>query len=189
MKNDPAMLERLNDPERLQCIPPAYIWDKLENPECRVLVDIGAGTGLFSRAFLDLMGGGTIYALDESEVMVAWMNANMAPVFPDIHPALMDDAKIPLEDADADVVIMFSVHHELKDPGRMLAEVLRILKPGGKLCIADWKREKTKGGPPLAIRIAGDEIARQMMDAGFVSVFEDIGLERHSLVLGEKPKA
>ena len=47
-KFDPEKMEKLNDPERLNDIPPDFIWEKLDVRTPGTLVDLGAGTGFFS---------------------------------------------------------------------------------------------------------------------------------------------
>ncbi|MCP3923173.1 MAG: hypothetical protein GY714_11375 [Desulfobacterales bacterium] len=42
----PANLDKLNNPQKLIDIPPAYIWDKLNIELTDVIVEVGAGTAL-----------------------------------------------------------------------------------------------------------------------------------------------
>jgi len=48
---NPKKLEKLNNPDRLKAIPPEFIWGKLNLVDPRYLLDLGAGTGMFSIAF------------------------------------------------------------------------------------------------------------------------------------------
>jgi len=81
---------------------------------------------------------------------------------------------------------MINLHHELKAPEQILAEARRLLKPGAKIMIVDWKTEETPEGPPLKIRVAPGVIRGQLKKAGFVNIFESDGLPYHHILVGEK---
>ena len=44
---------------------------------------------------------------------------------------------LPLEDAELDVALLFMVTHLVLEPRKVLAEVRRVLKPGGRLLLLD----------------------------------------------------
>ncbi|MBN2657341.1 MAG: class I SAM-dependent methyltransferase, partial [Spirochaetales bacterium] len=112
-KFNPGKLARLNDPVRLVQIPPAFVLEKLELEGCSVLADIGAGTGLFTKAFLELCGSGTAYAADVSPVMVDWMKENLTSGAGEIIPLLVDENTLPIDSDSVDLAIMFNLYHEL----------------------------------------------------------------------------
>jgi len=186
-KFDPAKLDRLNDPERLEDIPPSYIWDRLGLTDCNTVIDLGAGTGLFSRAFLALMKGGTVYAADTSTQMINWVSTHVVPDHPGIIPVLVEESRLPFDDRAADLVLLFNVYHELEDRVATLGEVYRVLRDGGKFCVVDWKKKVTEHGPPLDHRITSGEIAKELAGSGFIAVQTDETLRNHSLVWAEKP--
>lgn len=187
-KFDPAKLDKLNNPERLQVIDPDKLWAALEPDHPQVLVDIGAGTGLFARAFADKMPEGDIYACDLSPVMIDWMRQHVVPNFPRIHVQPSTETATGLADGIADLVIMINLHHELERPEALLVEAYRLLKNGGKVLVVDWKKQETGEGPPLEIRVEAEEIMRQLRVAGFSAVRSQETLEKHSLVTGLKPQ-
>lgn len=74
-----------------------------------------------------------------------------------------DLAKIPAGSLDA--VITIRNYHDLENPPEVLAELKRILKPGGVLGIAD---SRTAAGRDVKThRIADDVIVREVIAAGF----------------------
>lgn len=185
-KFNPEKLAMLNNPERLKNTSPDYIWAKLNMKRCDVITDIGAGTGIFTKAFLTLAGGGKAYAADISPVMVGWMKENLSVDTGEVVPLLMEETSVPLDDDSVDLVLMINLYHELDQPEVSLKEALRILRSDGRICIVDWKKEETESGPPLKIRISREDIAEAVGIAGFRSVQSDDGLPDHSLVWAAK---
>ncbi|MBS3757969.1 MAG: class I SAM-dependent methyltransferase [Desulfobacterales bacterium] len=186
-KFDPRHIHKLNDTKRLETLNPDYLWAFSGLKDPHVLVDVGAGTGFFAVAFAEKMNGGKIYACDTADEMIAWMQENITASYADqIIPVKSKEASIPLSDAIADLVSMINLHHELKAPEQILAEARRLLKPGAKIMIVDWKTEETPEGPPLKIRVAPGVIRGQLKKAGFVNIFESDGLPYHHILVGEK---
>lgn len=181
---NPQKLARLNDPQRLEMIKPEAIWSALALSDPQVLVDIGAGTGFFARQFARKIPAGKVYACDTSAVMVAWMEENL--VVENIRPLLSGKASVPLADGCADLVYMISVHHELLEPLKLLGEIHRLLKPGGKVALIDWQDKSTPGGPPREIRISEGVVVEQLRLAGFSQVCQHAVLPYHFLISGKK---
>lgn len=185
-KFDPKKLSKLNNPDRLNDIPPHYLLDKLELKNSETLIDIGAGTGFFSIPIADHLSRGKVFACDISPEMIKWMNKNVRPDHPNIIPVQMKEYSIPLEDGAADGVLMINLHHELEEPERILQEAFRLLKRKGKILIVDWKKEDMPNGPPVRIRITPEEVVGQLKLTGFSGMKSDRSLAKHFLVLAWK---
>ena len=185
-KFDPGKLQKLNDPQRLVDIPPDYIWERLHLEKPGVIVDIGAGTGFFSIAFVKKSKSSKIYACDLSDVMIQWMEENISPKHPGIIPVKTEEHNIPLDNRIADLVFMINLHHELDNPFLTIVESNRILKPEGTICIVDWKKKEMQEGPPVHIRYLPEQVKEQLKNAGFkeVRIYND--LQKHFLVAGKK---
>jgi len=186
-KFDPKKLAKLNDPKRLEYLNPDVIWGKIRLADADVLIDIGAGTGLFAMLFGKKIKSGKVYACDISEVMIAWMNDNIpAEMKGIVIPVKMEENSVPLADGIADLVYMINLHHELEQPLKLLKEALRLLKKDGKLMIIDWKKEVTPEGPPLEIRITEEAIQAQMSESGFSDTDKYTVLPYHNFLIGKK---
>ena len=187
-KFDPAKLDRLNNPQRLERENPDLIWQTLDLPSPRLLVEIGAGTGFIALQFLRHLPVGSICACDISDQLLAWLGEHLPEEARGrVIPMKMSETEVPLAGGIADLVYMVNLHHELEDPPGILGEALRLLRPGGKVAVVDWKKAPTPEGPPLEIRFAAEEIVAQMRGAGFARVAAHPLLEHHHLVIGEKP--
>lgn len=171
-KFDPARAERLNDPARLERLDPGVMWAAAAIADPLSIVDIGAGTGLLSAAWARLAPDATVYAADLSDEMLAWMTAHLPDDVADsLVPLKADESSVPLADGATDLVTMVALYHELEDPAASLLEAHRLLRPGGRLLIVDWKREEgATMGPPLAHRVSVEDIMEAVRAAGFDDV-------------------
>lgn len=190
MKFDMDKLERLNDPGRFETLPPEVFWAALGAPEGEtVLVEIGAGTGLFASAFVSRSPEVIVYAADTADQMLEWMQFNRPEVAENrIFPVKASETGLPLPDAMADGLYMINLHHELAEPQASYAEALRLLKPGGRLLVVDWAPRETPKGPPQEIRVQPDELQRIVEGAGFADVRVDVDtLPWHTMLTAVKP--
>lgn len=183
-KFDVAKLERLNDPGRLETMPPKVMWQALGSPAAQVIVEIGAGTGLFAAALCALAPGATMYAVDTEQAMLDWMIRNRSEVADGrIVPVLSTEGSVPLDDGVADVVAMINVHHELADPDAIYAEAFRLLSPGGSVLVVDWAPYETPKGPSLEVRATPARIVWLLERAGFsLARVHEGALAWHSMV-------
>jgi SAM-dependent methyltransferase len=104
-----------------------------------VVLDLGCGAGidtlLGARA---VRPGGRAIGLDMTDEMVARARTNAAAADlanVEILPGLMES--IPLSDASVDVVVSNGVLNLSTRKSRVLAEAMRVLRPGGRIAIAD----------------------------------------------------
>lgn len=177
MKFDLAKLEKLNHPGRFDDLKPDVMWVALGSPAPSVIVEIGAGTGMFAERFALMAPDATVFAADIEEAMVAWMNDNRELARGGrLVPLLAEETHVPLDDEVADLVVMINLHHELVDPAASYAEALRLLRPGGQILVADWAPGDSPKGPPQAIRIDGQTAVGYLERAGFVDGVSHAGL-------------
>ncbi|MDI6712756.1 MAG: class I SAM-dependent methyltransferase [Anaerosomatales bacterium] len=186
---DPKKLAKLNDVARLDDLVPDAMWEAFGAAEALVVVEVGAGTGLFAREFAARMpADGVVYAVDAEPAMTAWMREHLHETGGariEVVDAAAED--LPFDDESADLVYMINLHHELDDPARALAEALRVLKPGARIGIVDWKKEPTPKGPPVEHRAGAERIADDLARAGFVSIEPKPVLRYHDVVIGMRP--
>lgn len=185
-KFDPKKLKKLNNPQRLKDVPVEHILNKLGLEQSHVFVEIGAGTAFFSIAFLQQAKPSILYACDISKTMLSWIEENVIPDYPLIHPVQNHEASVPLDDEIANLVFTIHLHHELENPGQILDEAFRILRTGGKVLVVDWKKLDMAEGPPTHIRCTPEDVKSQMKNSGFKNIQISNELEKHFFVTGEK---
>ncbi len=117
------------------------------------VLDIGSGSGTDALISARLVGaGGHVYALDMTAPMRAKLQAAAASAGVTNLETLDGDAEaIPLPDQSVDVVTTNGVLNLVPDKPRAFAEIHRVLKPGGRLQIADIALAK-----PVAERFRQD---------------------------------
>ncbi len=108
------------------------------NPGDAVL-DIGCGAGVDSLVAARLVGaGGRVVGLDVTAAMIERARAHQARLGLGQVTFQMGDAEaLPFPDNDFDAVISNGVFNLTLDKARALSEAHRVLKPGGRLMIAD----------------------------------------------------
>jgi len=183
LKFDVSKLERLNDPGRFEQLDPDLMWRALGRPTPEAIVEIGAGTGLFSARFSDMAPDAVVYAVDAEPVMVEWMQENRKGVAEGrIVPVLSTESSVPLPSASADLVLMINVHHELADPDAIYREGVRLLRAGGQMLVVDWAPRETPKGPPQGVRASVETLVATLESAGMCDVLEHPGLEWHTML-------
>jgi ubiquinone/menaquinone biosynthesis C-methylase UbiE len=187
-KFDPARARRLDDPERLSLLSPETMWQAAGIESPRVIVDIGAGTGLITSAFARLAPEATVYAADISDEMLDWVRSHLAPDLSGrVVPIKSEETRVPLQDGAADLVTMVTVFHELSDAPATLREALRLLAKGGRLLVVDWAKEAAPRGPSLAARVDASEIVQQVAEAGLDQVESHDVLPGFSVITATRP--
>lgn len=99
------------------------------------VLDIAAGTGTSSAAIAK--HGAHVVAADFSEGMLAEGRARHASneLIEFVHA---DALQLPFEDSSFDAVTISYGLRNVTDPGQALSEMLRVLKPGGRVVIAEF---------------------------------------------------
>lgn len=104
------------------------------SPGIHRVIDLGCGTGRFSGLLAEVYGGAVV-GVDPSLRMLAQRES------PGSLLAAGDAEAIPLAAATSDVVFLSMVYHHLGSVPRALAEMRRILRPGGHVLVRNPTRE------------------------------------------------
>ncbi|MDF2726145.1 MAG: yrrT [Paenibacillus sp.] len=104
-------------------------------------LDIGTGTGNLAGRFVK--GGIRMSAIDQSKRMLNVCQNK----FPQLDTKLGNFLAIPYMDGQFDFIVSSFALHHLTDDQKMMAmeEMRRVLKPKGRICIADLMREEPDG--------------------------------------------
>jgi SAM-dependent methyltransferase len=162
------------------------------------VLDVACGTGLVTLRAAQIVGPqGQVVGVDLSERMVQAAGRRARAV--GLHPVRferMDAEQLDLTDASRDAALCAFGLMYLPEPGRALQELMRVLRPGGRLGLAVWgERERcgwsalfpivdaevTTDVCPLFFRLGqGDALARLCSEAGATGLqTERIGTTLH----------
>lgn len=103
-----------------------------------VVLDLGAGPGMFVRALAERTPAMRAIGVECAPYMLE--AAVQLPPGCEIISEDLHDPKLPLPDNSVDAAMASVVLHEMSQPLRALQEMRRCLKPGGRLYILDWVR-------------------------------------------------
>ena len=181
---DATQAHRLDNPDRTRHVPQAAIVAAVSPYPGIVVADIGSGIGYSLLPIVEAVAGdGTFYALDSQQRMLDELSARLAdhPYGAKITPLLTPEDAVALADESVDVVMSVSTYHELPDRTQYNRDILRALKPGGKLVVIDWKPlaegAERVAGPPADHRVAAEKAHAEMRSAGFAMIEGHVGFE------------
>jgi ubiquinone/menaquinone biosynthesis C-methylase UbiE len=101
-------------------------------------VDVGCGTGVLLERARALGWGAAGVGVDLSIEMLSVARARLGAASPllaaDVH-------RLPLRSESFGLAVSTSVLHHWDDPERALAEIFRVLLPGGRLVLTDWSAD------------------------------------------------
>lgn len=132
------------------------------------LLDIGTGTGRMVELFA---GQAEIaVAFDRSSEMLRIARAKLVPGRARVEFVQGDFNALPFECAEFDTAILHQVLHYSRSPQRVIAEVARVLAPGGLALFADFAphmREDLRTGSAHArLGFAHDQMREWLRDEG-----------------------
>jgi ubiquinone/menaquinone biosynthesis C-methylase UbiE len=148
-------------------------------------VDFGSGTGLFALPMAELVGSKCkVYAVDNSLEMMEHIRAKSPPA--NLILINKDVEKTGLAGQIADFCFLAFILHEVKEPGDLIAEAVRLLKSGGKLVVVEWKTDLDSPGPPRKVRISKYQIEQLFGRSGLtLEIYLDWS-PNHYVAVGRK---
>jgi len=119
--------------------------EKAQLPASAVVADIGTGTGFVLQGLVNRAA--RLVGFDESEEMLAVARQKLSQ-YTHVELRRAEGRRLPAKDGCFDAVFANMYLHHTPDPAAAIAEMARILKPGGRLVIIDldshdqaWMRE------------------------------------------------
>jgi len=108
------------------------------------VADVGAGTGLFTRPFARKVApGGKVFAVDITEEFVDWIEKTCREQgIENVTCVKNTETSVELAPESVDLVFLCDTYHHFEYPFKMLDSISAALKPGGRLVIVDYKKEK-----------------------------------------------
>lgn len=99
-----------------------------------IAADIGAGTGFMAAGLAPLVA--RVHLVDGSAAMLDTARQNLA-AYRNVEYHLADGSRLPFADESLDAVFANMYLHHTSDPLAAIHEMVRVLRPGGRLIITD----------------------------------------------------
>lgn len=117
-----------------------------------VVGDFGTGSGAYARALAALVGEkGTVYAFDVQKELITALGKEIAGSKEQVIHPLWVDLEAPrgsmLGDATLDLAVVANLLFQIEHKEGFMREVTRVLRPGGRLLLIDWKESFGNIGP------------------------------------------
>ena len=181
---DPKKIDVLETEERKIWQNPEEILRTIEIKPKFVVADIGCGSGFFTLPLSRKVR--KVYAVDVQKEMLESLEHKIRNLkIENIKPLLARENEIPLGNKSVDLLVSMNTLHEFDDKEKMVMEMGRVLKQGGKTLIADWKKMNTGFGPSVAIRVSRKEAIDLFEKKGFTTLKKE-KLPHHYLLVFSK---
>lgn len=136
------------------------------------LLDIGTGTGRVLELLAPRISQGV--GVDASRAMLALARSRLARAgLTHCSVRLADMYRLPLPESSFDIAVMQMVLHYAEEPQGVLAEVARVLRPGGRLIVIDLAKH---GRDDLLSRLAHRWLG--FTDDGMRALLAGAGMEQ-----------
>lgn len=159
------MLPRVLEPEVMETLQEAVDYDRMDHSqvnaafvddllaaarqveswtpdEPRKILDVGTGTARIPILLCQQQPDWRVVAIDlaASMLQIAQRNVIQAQLQQSIRLEDVDAKGLPFSDGEFDAVMSNSIVHHIPEPGPAIAEMVRVLRPGGLLFLRDLFR-------------------------------------------------
>jgi SAM-dependent methyltransferase len=188
----PGWDERRDDVEAMKAELTARMMAGLGPVAGQRVLELGAGTGELAAQLAEAVGpDGSVIATDAADGMVALLHKRIGGLA-NVEVARLDATRIELPGGSVDAVVFRMGLMLVPEPGVALAEIRRVLRPGGRFATAVWggphenpwmttvgmaamMHGLVQGGPPVGpggpFSLADpDDLAKRVRDADFADV-------------------
>lgn len=170
LHRDPkAYIAMLEDPKRDAYQKPQEVMQALGLKQGEAIADIGSGSGYFALRFAAHVGEqGRVYGVDIDPEMVRHLNRRIRDAgLTNIQTVLAVPDDPLLRDRSIDRFVVVDTWHHIGDQTKYLGLMKKMLKPGGQVVMIDFHKRELPVGPRLAMKIAREDLIRQMETNGF----------------------
>ncbi len=185
------LLNQYDPPGRIVWQKPEVVIAKMNNLEDKVVADIGAGSGFFSRRLAQQAK--KVIAVEVDERFIQFMDSvkliELKPEFQsrfETRLATPDDPM--LLPGEADIILIVNTYIYIQNRVEYLKHLLSVLPEGGKVIIVDFKKKRIPiKYPSVDIRLELFEVENELEEAGFSNFdSDDCSLDYQYIVVAEK---
>ncbi len=118
----------------------------LDPPKDARWLDAGCGTGAFSEMIVQRCAPRSVTGIDPSAEQISFARNKI----PGVTFQVADAMSLPFDDGAFDIVVSALVLHFIPDRAKAIAEMKRVLRPGGIVAAYTWERTATAEFAPYA---------------------------------------
>jgi 2-polyprenyl-3-methyl-5-hydroxy-6-metoxy-1,4-benzoquinol methylase len=152
------------------------------------VADIGAGSGIFTRAFArPVRPGGKVFAVEVDEKLIEHISASaMEQGITNIEGVVgeFDDPSLP---AEIDLAFINDVLHHIEHREVYLKKLAEYLKPAGRVAIIDYKPGQGGHANDPKLQVSQEQATAWMAAAGLkpVEVLNDLFPDKWFVIYGK----
>jgi protein-L-isoaspartate O-methyltransferase len=154
----------LERPEREKEEHCSKLIDALKLKPGDVIADVGAGSGYYTFRMAERVApGGKVLAVDIQQEMLTLIRKRMQEgKVTNVEPVLgtLTDPKLPA--GSVDLILLVDVYHEFSHPYEMTVEMVKALKPGGRLVFVEYRLEDPKVPIKLVHKMSQRQVIKEM---------------------------
>jgi 2-polyprenyl-3-methyl-5-hydroxy-6-metoxy-1,4-benzoquinol methylase len=185
------LLKKYDPPGRDVWQKPEVVIGKMGDLSKKVVADIGAGSGFFSRRLAQQAK--KVIAVELDKRLIHFMDSiKLVELKPEYQNRFETRLATPdnsrLKPGEADIVLVVNTYIYIQKRVEYLKHLLEVLPKGGKVIIVDFKKKRIPIKYPAPdIRLELFEVENELEEAGF-SAFQsdDCSLDYQYIVMAEK---
>jgi len=127
--------------------PPQKVLSEVEITPGICVLDFGCGIGSYSIETAELLArSGKVFALDIHPLAVEDVSKTALKKKLTNLETILSDCETKLPSNSVDIILLYHVFHDLKNPDKVLHELHRVIKPQGILSFSEFRVEKISPG-------------------------------------------
>lgn len=178
----------LDRPSRLLQERPEAAIDALEVQPTDVVADIGAGSGYFVARLAPRVEQGKVVAVDVQPEMLDLVRRRVAAQSLDnVDLVLGRSDSSNLTPESVDLALMVDAYHEFAYPREMMQSIVKALKPGGRVVLAEYRAENPLIMIKRLHKMSEAQVKREMAVVGLQWIKTSDVLPQQHLLFFQKP--
>lgn len=167
---DPQRQHVLLDPQRQARWDPPRFLARFGLQAGQTVLDLGCSPGFWTLSLAEIIGPSRrVWALDVSQDMLNALMERQPPA--QVRPLRGELPAMPLPNASVDLAWGAFVFHEITPPEDLAAELRRVMRPGGRVAVLDWRPDaESDQGPPRHHRLWPEQVIDRLRQANFAHV-------------------
>ncbi len=186
-----TLLTQYDPPGRVVWQKPEIVIRKMGDLSGKVVADLGAGSGFFSRRLAQ--AAKKVIAIEVDPRFIHFMDSiKLVELLPKYQQRFETRLATPsdphLRAGEADIILIVNTYIYIQNRVEYMKNLLSVLPEGGKVLIVDFKKKRIPiSYPPANIRLELYEVENELLAAGFSGfTSDDCSLDYQYIILAEK---